>query len=486
MHIDTIINLGRLRSLALLPALLGLSLASIASPFLMPMRPFKVVRPLEPARPLMAASESIHLLLGQEVESPPILQERLPLDDMEDISDWYNGSPEETVLSISKQYLHAGNASVCFANTVDHTKGEVAYPVGWPRFGKNLAEENLTDWSEYDFFECWIYTESSRADLPKSPLSVGFYHTGQKRSTSFPLTDVALGSWTQISIPVTELLDSSDVQRVQFNISESNYLHGDQVDFYIASPALVRYVNPQIEMFQVERKLLYSTERTLRAQYELVGFRGQTGIEVQLSLQERQSDVLMPTPPLGDFPQPPEDLLRLEKSQVGRALRAAQPRGGASASTGPPQSCTGRTGEVALTLRNPLQPGRYQAYLTLRNGEGRIIGEASDEFRVIAGPFFDSNAAINGRADSKCRITSKGRIGVKSFDTNAAIRRLSTAAKGLVAAGKVAGRAGSKCRTTAKGRIGVKCFDADAAINECADITRRTRLNRRIGVKREE
>ena len=117
-------------------------------------------------------------------------KERLVLDDMEDVSDWYSGTPEETTISASDKHVKQGAHSLEFANRVDHTKGEKNYPVGWPRVGKDLAKTGMTDWSAYDLFECWIYTETSRPQLPVGPLSVGFYHSGPKRSSSFPLNNV--------------------------------------------------------------------------------------------------------------------------------------------------------------------------------------------------------------------------------------------------------------------------------------------------------
>ena len=113
-------------------------------------------------------------------------KERLVLDDMEDVSGWYNGSPVETTLSASSEHVKQGKLALKFANVVDHTKGEENYPIGWPRTGKDLVKAKLTDWSAYDFFECWIYAQTSRGSLP------GEASTGQGRvfpSVSLPTPD---------------------------------------------------------------------------------------------------------------------------------------------------------------------------------------------------------------------------------------------------------------------------------------------------------
>jgi hypothetical protein len=275
-------------------------------------------------------------------------QERLVLDDMQDVSDWYNGSPDETVISSSDRHAREGRPALLFANTVDHTRGEKNYPIGWPRTGKDLARGKLTDWSGYDFFECWIYAETSRERLPGKPLGVGFYHSGQKRSSSFPL-NVEKEAWTQVVIPLDRLLDARDVQRLQFNISEADYRHGDRVDFYIDRPALVRYVEPAVARFDLERKLLLTGDRVLRAQYQLAGYRQLDTTQVELTV------------------------FRDANSPVAAA-----------------RSAVTRRGELTLSLPKKLEPGDYTARLCLRDAQGALIDRQDVSFRVIAGPFEES------------------------------------------------------------------------------------------------
>jgi len=273
-------------------------------------------------------------------------QERLVLDDMEDVSDWYNGSPDETKISASDRHAREGRQSLLFANTVDHTKGEKNYPIGWPRTGKDLSGAELSDWSDYNLFECWIYAETSRDSLPGKPVGVGFYHSGHKRSVHVPLAEVRKDTWVKVSIPVSRLLDAQDVQRIQFNISESEYKHGDQIDFYIDRPALVRYVEPAVAKLNVERNLLFSTDRTLRVRYKMVGYKGIGETQVELTVGRRNG-----------------------KPAAKASGRAA------------------REGELALSINRPLEPGEYWARLNLRDAEGKLIDRRQAEFRVIAGPF---------------------------------------------------------------------------------------------------
>lgn len=272
-------------------------------------------------------------------------QQQLVIDDLQDVSDWYNGSPEETTLSRSDRFTRDSRPTLCFANTVDHTKGEKKYPVGWPRVGRDLGRDKLTDWSSYDFFECWIYADTDRETLPAKPLGVGFYHSGPRQSSHVPLA-VRKDAWTRIEIPVAQLLDPADVQRIQFNISESDYRHGDRVDFYLDRPALVRYVQPVIKTFAAEQTLVYGSQRVLRTRYELSGSQGLDQTRVELSI-----------------------------------------RGTAAAPLAAAAGTAARQGELAAAIAQPLTAGRYRARLELRDPQGRLLDRREAEFRAIAGPF---------------------------------------------------------------------------------------------------
>jgi hypothetical protein len=273
-------------------------------------------------------------------------EQRLVLDDMEDVSGWYNGSPEETTISTSDRHVAEGRFALKFANVVDHTKGEKNYPIGWPRTGKELGKAGLSDWSDYDFFECNVYVETSRAALPGSPLGIGFYHSGPQRSSSFPLGMVRKDAWTKIVIPIAQLESAADVQRVQLSISESEYKHGDRVDFFVDDMALTRLVEPAVARFQVDRKLLYANDRRIRATYTMMGRKDLEKVSVELAIGLQGEDAAAKV--------------------AGKAVR---------------------DGELTLPLRRPLTPGSYWARLGLRDRAGRLIDRSEVLFRVIEGPF---------------------------------------------------------------------------------------------------
>jgi len=273
-------------------------------------------------------------------------KERLVIDDMEDVADWYCGSPVESKVSTSDQHVEQGKLAMKFANVVDHTKGEKNYPIGWPRTGKDLVKAKLTDWSAYDFFECRIYVDTNRESLPGTPLGIGFYHSGHRRTSSFTLKEIRKDAWVKIVIPTAKLIDARDVRRVQFHISESNYKHGDRVDFYVDDMVLTRFVDPTVAELGVDRKILYANDRRIIAIYKLMGHKNLDDVTVEFAIGQGTGEP-------------------------------------AATTTGKPNP----QGELPLKINKRLAPGIYWARLGLRDAQGKLIDRKQTEFRVIDGPF---------------------------------------------------------------------------------------------------
>jgi hypothetical protein len=272
--------------------------------------------------------------------------ERLVLDSMEDVSRWANGSPLETRLSRSER-ARGGKYALLFANRIDYTQGEKNYPIGWPRTNCSLLKARLlTDWSAYDRFECWIHVDTSRDALPKKPLGISFAHPGHRRSTHVELDQVQKGQWVQVVIPISRLDDRQHVESIQFHISESNYQHGDRVDFYISGMALARFVEPAVNEFELQRQVVYDRPGCLVAGYSLVGTRGMDRLRVELSIGQGE--------------------------HVAAKATAAQ---------------AARRGEVELPVSARLAPGPYWAQLDVRDAAGRLVDRRRAQFQVIPGPF---------------------------------------------------------------------------------------------------
>lgn len=286
-------------------------------------------------------------------------RERLPLDESVELARWYNGSPEETALARAARGK-IGGWSLEFANRVDHARGEKNYPVGWPRCGLNLGRSTAkgqarpavalpTDWSGFDYFECWIYTQTSREALPATPLGLGFSHSKSKHRSSFPLKQVAKDRWIHVEIPLSKLADARDVHAIQFHIAESNYRHGDRVVFYLADLALSRYRHPVVAELGTARRVHFVEDRDVTVVYTLLGRQGLADSRLKL--------------------------------EVGQG--AASPLASAEASPSP-------AGELSLVLPRPLAPGDYWARLSVLRG-GQTVHRREVRFRAVAGPFAVGN-----------------------------------------------------------------------------------------------
>ncbi len=88
-------------------------------------------------------------------------------------------------------------------------------------------------WTEYEFLEFSIFTESSRTNLPNVPLGVSIYMPDRKNSFNRQLKELKTGQWTDFKIPLKELSDPAQCSEMQFSLSESEYKDGDVVDFWI-------------------------------------------------------------------------------------------------------------------------------------------------------------------------------------------------------------------------------------------------------------
>ncbi|MHB8898595.1 MAG: hypothetical protein ACYC6Y_07595 [Thermoguttaceae bacterium] len=309
-------------------------------------RPFRLAPLL-----LVAAVAAVAARAADDLSDVPM--ERLVIDDMEDVADWSNGSPDETRLAASDVHVKEGKFSLEFANVVDHTKGEKNYPIGWPRTGKELKSAGLTDWTGYEYFECWIYVTTSRESLPREPLGVGFYHSGPKRSTSFPLAEIRKDAWTRIRIPISKIDPAADVQRVQFNISESNYSHGDRVQFSVDDVVLTRFAHPVIGFLAAQRRLVYTGDRRVTAEFELLGNRSGKPVDVVLEVGRGNETVATARAPAAD---------------LAGEITAELPVGDRPAD-------------------RPLAPGPAWMKLTLQDASGKALHARQAIFRVIEGPF---------------------------------------------------------------------------------------------------
>ncbi|MGD9495885.1 MAG: hypothetical protein AB7Y46_06220 [Armatimonadota bacterium] len=218
------------------------------------------------------------LPLSAQPAEPP-MDERV-LADGDSESTWTSA---EATMEPDDTYARTGRA-MRFHIDVNHETGEVNYPIGWPR--TYLAfPEGERDVSGWDFLDFWIYAESSRETLPSTPLGLTIRCPDKSNAFSATLGAVRLGEWVHFRFPMSSLPDPTNCAAIQFFVSESNYRHGDVLDFWIDDLKLLRYAEPTIITVQPLNQVAFRDQPVLRIAVDLTGLdEGATArVEVGLS-----------------------------------------------------------------------------------------------------------------------------------------------------------------------------------------------------------
>ncbi|MCE5241427.1 hypothetical protein LLH23_23425 [bacterium] len=194
---------------------------------------------------LMAPCVALTVALAQAPPREPVREgpvERLMLDDGLD-TDAATWAPAEAVLTVDKKHAKHGDTALRLHIDVNWETGEKNYPIGWPRMYRNWPQA-AQDWTRYDYLEFSIFTEASRPKLPFNPL--GLILKGEKGRSVLTreLSELRPGEWTDFRVPLVGVPDLPTMTGAGFYISESNYKHGDVLDFWIDNISLVRIVEP--------------------------------------------------------------------------------------------------------------------------------------------------------------------------------------------------------------------------------------------------
>lgn len=194
--------------------------------------------------------------------------EKMPLVTTSDLPKW---SAVESRLEPAPERTKVPGVSWRWHVDVDYTTGEAKYPVGWPRISRTIPEGALRDWAEWDFLRCWIYVETSRSALPLEPIGLGLHTPDRTNAYNRTLSELRKDQWTEIRIPISQIAGAEDVRQIQFHVAESNYKHGDRVDFYLNDLSLVRYAEPALFNLAAENTVLFSDAAQLPVRFELLG-----------------------------------------------------------------------------------------------------------------------------------------------------------------------------------------------------------------------
>jgi hypothetical protein len=179
------------------------------------------------------------------------------LDGLSDPARW---SPAECELSASPRQAWSRPA-LRLHIPVDFHAGEKAYPIGWPRMYLNLKPDEQ-GWQAFDRFEFQLFTESSRATLPKRPLVFHLYDAqGQKKLVT--LDQAAVGVCTNFSFNLSDLGLSGPVVRLGVNINESDYADKDVLDFHFGGFRLARSTVAHVTELKAAAPAVFCDSRVL-------------------------------------------------------------------------------------------------------------------------------------------------------------------------------------------------------------------------------
>lgn len=246
-----------------------------------------VINCLEPSR-IVAVALTLAVLPGLRLEAAEVAMEKRILLGPESAQQW--SAPESTVQT-STAHVRSGSPVLHWHVTVDHFAGEVKYPIGWPRANCSLRDAADRDWSAWDYFQFWVYTETTRDALPREPVGLTLYTPAKPDVYNRPLAELAKGQWVQVRIPVSQIPRHQDVRGMQFHISEAQYRDQDQLDLYFDEIALARYAEPTLLDFAPETALMFADEKQLAVRFQLAGIKSGERVEVACELRKGGSAV---------------------------------------------------------------------------------------------------------------------------------------------------------------------------------------------------
>ncbi|HJN14965.1 MAG TPA: hypothetical protein QGH10_05735 [Armatimonadota bacterium] len=213
--------------------------------------------------------------------------ERMSIEGGAGAGDWTTAEADATT---SDLHAELGDESLLLHIDVNHETGEIKYPIGWPRIYLDIPEE-LRDWQGYDYLELSVHTESSRDDLPSKGLGMILYTPDKARQYQRNLTELTVGETSSIVIPLSEIARHGNVTRMQFYISESEFKHGDVLDFFIDDIALTRFAEPALSEVVALQSIAYDDAEHLGVKFRLLGLA--QGEVAQVAARLRQGDAVV-------------------------------------------------------------------------------------------------------------------------------------------------------------------------------------------------
>jgi len=254
------------------------------------------------------------LTSGGEVATEGKLQV-LHLDGLADPARW---GPAECTVEAAEKLKADGRPTLHLHIPVDHHGGEKKYPIGWPRMYLNLKKPAETAWGDFERFEFSIHAAMSRPTPPKSSLNLQIHCPDKHNALNRNLSEIRLGQWARVSIPIRSIKDVAQVARLGLNISESNYKHGDKLDFHIGGFRLVRAAEFGVASLRVAAPVVYRDRPRLTIALEAVGPPGKVRRGLPLAVYRDKRLIHRETQPVRRGVQTLGLDLRKAKLEVGR------------------------------------------------------------------------------------------------------------------------------------------------------------------------
>ena len=207
----------------------------------------------------------------------------LYLDALAEPARW---GPAECTVGAAAKLKADGRPTLHMHIPVDHHGGEKKYPIGWPRMYLNLKRPAETGWTEFERFEFLIHATMSRPAPPKRVLNLQIHCPDKRNALGRNLAEIRLGQWARVSIPIRAIKDVEQVARLGLNISDSDYKHGDVLDFRIGAFRLVRAAEFGLATLRVTAPVIYRDRSRVSVELEAVGPPGKVARGLPLAVYQ--------------------------------------------------------------------------------------------------------------------------------------------------------------------------------------------------------
>jgi len=194
-------------------------------------------------------------------------QEVLCLDGLAAPARW---GPAECTVAASEKPEPGGHATVHMHIPVDHHAGEKRYPIGWPRMYLNLKQTEK-GWEKFERFEFMAHATMSRPTPPKNIINLQIHCPGKPHVFNRNLAEIRLGEWVRITVPIRALPRAGQAGRLGFNISESDYRHGETLEFRFGGFRLVRSAEFVLEALTIRSAVVYQGQPRVKVELAVGG-----------------------------------------------------------------------------------------------------------------------------------------------------------------------------------------------------------------------